>query len=215
MGATSEPLTLPMTPKASITSLYHRQAWWCQRDLSLFGRPIGQKRREFSRKGQNPGTFSHMHSLLWRCICKPNDTHTHAAWTQRRMARRERAKRYLAFKRGAADSQARSHLMPGHLPSVCWIIPLACSTTGTSLNTPVKYKKHTEQNALTHTHTQKERKKGCSYKQLAEICASQGGWQEEGSARVRGGRGDPDSLESRFFRQWIRAKLTSATARVR
>lgn len=144
-----------------------------------------------------------------------NDTHTHAAWTQRRMARRERAKRYLAFKRGAADSQARSHLMPGHLPSVCWIIPLACSTTGTSLNTPVKYKKHTEQNALTHTHTQKERKKGCSYKQLAEICASQGGWQEEGSAWVRGGRGDPDSLESRFFRQWIRAKLTSATARVR
>ena len=84
-------------------------------------------------------------------------THTHAAWTQRRMARRERAKRYLAFKRGAADNQAQSHLMPGHLPSVCWIIPLACSTTGTSLNTPVKYK-NTQSKTRSHTHTERKKK---------------------------------------------------------
>ena len=48
-----------------------------------------------------------------------------------------------------ADSQGKAHLMPSHLPSVCWIIPFACYTTGTSMNTPVKYK-HTQQNAQIH-----------------------------------------------------------------
>ena len=78
---------------------------------------------------------------------------------------------------GAADSQAKAHLMPSHLPSVCWIIPLACSTTGTSLNTPVKYKNaQSKTRSYTHTHTQKERKKKGLQLQTAgrDMCLS--GW---------------------------------------
>lgn len=47
------------------------------------------------------------------------------------------------------DSQVKAHLMPSHLPSVCGITPLACYTTGTTMNTPVKYK-HTPQNPQAH-----------------------------------------------------------------
>lgn len=68
----------------------------------------------------------------------------------------------------AADSQGKAHLMPSHLPSVCWIIPFAFYTTGTDMNTPVKYKN-------THTHTAKCIKfTGSSYTQLGEMHTS--GW---------------------------------------